>query len=272
MKTCFVTCATKSHFPGLQKLATSLSSTLENTDSDFCDISPGSQARMAINFFYIRPLEDVYKNIKPRDHKYYSIARWHPAVWYKFESFGLTDYDRVIYLDADMLVLRDISELVFDERLRERPAWFSLNSMEEDRFNSNIFYNPTLHRKIVSYRRTVSTGIMILNMSYFSEHTKLNLIHLAEQGKTYDGADQGAVNQWLEDKGIYFGVLDDKYNHLATKPINEDTKIIHYFGKKPWEDVEHESGSIINDSNEYRIENDRIWKGYKAVSDSVSLI
>jgi len=271
MKTCFVTCATKSHFPGLQKLATSLSSTLKSTDSDFCVISPDKIELKGVNFFYIRPLEDVYKNIKPRDHKHYSIARWHPAVWYKFESFGLTDYDRVIYLDADMLVLRDISELVFDDYLRERPVWFSLNPMEEDHSNSNIFYNPTLHKRIVSYRRTVSTGIMILNMSNFSEYTKLNLIHLAEQGMTYDGADQGVVNQWLEEKGIYFGVLDDKYNHLATKPINEDTKIVHYFGKKPWEDEEHESGSIINDSNEYRVENDKMWREYKAVSDSVSL-
>ena len=53
--------------------------------------------------------------------------------------------------------------------------------------------------------------------------------------------------------------------------INEDTKIVHYFGKKPWEDEEHESGSIINDSNEYRVENDKMWREYKAVSDSVSL-
>tara|TARA_Y100000034_G_scaffold67331_1_gene81213 strand:- start:2773 stop:3594 length:822 start_codon:yes stop_codon:yes gene_type:complete len=269
MKTCFVTCALKNHFPGLNKLASSLSQTLEETDSDFCVISPDDIALQDVKYFSSIPKDSTYQNIKPLPHRHYNTERWYPATWYKFEAFGMKEYDRVVYLDADMLVLETISELTDCCYLNDRPIWFTLNSEEEDQTNNRIYYKPELRKAIRSYRRTVSTGIMVINMDQISKFTRQNLIYLAEVGRTYDGTDQGAVNQWLEEKGIHFGVLDDKYNHLATNPLNEDTKIIHYFGRKPWEDKEKESGTIISDINSYRLENDELWRNFSVKSNSL---
>ena len=172
-------------------------------------------------------------------------------------------YDRVVYLDADMLVLSDISNLATDEKLNSRPIWFTLNSKEEDQKNSNIFYDPSLHKKITSYRRTVSTGIMVINMDQISKITRQSLIYLAELGRTYDGTDQGTINQWLEEKEINFGVLGEEYNHLAINKITEKTKIIHYFGRKPWDSKVEDSNTVISDTSDFRLENDELWEKYK---------
>jgi lipopolysaccharide biosynthesis glycosyltransferase len=179
-------------------------------------------------------------------------------------------YDRVIYLDSDMLVIKDISELATDENLNNRPIWFTLNSEDEDKKDSNIFYNPDLHKRIVSYRRTVSTGIMVINMDQISKFTRQGLIYLAEVGRTYDGTDQGVVNQWLEEKELNFGILGKEYNHLATNKIEDDTKIIHYFGRKPWESGERQL-TIIPDTSVFRVENDELWEKYKKPRCAASL-
>ncbi|MAG24317.1 hypothetical protein CMI47_01945 [Candidatus Pacearchaeota archaeon] len=258
MKTCFVTCALKNHFPGLEKLALSLNPTLEKTNSDFCVISPDEVDLNGVKYFQSYPKDSTYEGIKIHKHKHYDLTRWHPVVWYKFEAFGMRGYDRVIYLDSDMLVLDDISELATDHKYYSRPVWFSLNSDEEDSVSDEVFYNPLLRKRIVSYRRTVSTGIMIINIDQISKITRQSLIYLAELGKTYDGADQGVINQWIEEKEINFGVLEDKYNHLAINQINDETKIIHYFGHKPWES-ESEVETIISDISESRDVNNKIW-------------
>ena len=262
MKTCFVTCALKNHFPGLEKLVSSISQAIDSTGSDLCVISPDEVKLDGVKFFSSHPKKDTYEGINSLPHKHYDTSRWYPATWYKFEAFGMRGYDRVIYLDSDMLAVKDISELATDEKLNTRPIWFTLNPEEEDKRDSNIFYNPDLHKRITSYRRTVSTGIMVINMDQISKFTRQGLIYLAEVGRTYDGTDQGVVNQWLEEKEINFGVLGKEYNHLATNKIEDDTKIIHYFGRKPW-DSGNDPLTIIPDTSDFRVENDELWREYE---------
>ena len=69
MKTCFVTCALKNHFPGLEKLALSLSATLDKTGSDLCVISPDEVHLDGIDYFSSCPKKDTYKGIQPLPHK-----------------------------------------------------------------------------------------------------------------------------------------------------------------------------------------------------------
>ena len=148
----------------------------------------------------------------------------------KLRAFGLEDIEKVVFLDADTLVLHNIDEL-FD-----RPDF----AAAPDFFVPNWF----------------NSGVMVLAPSperFASMEAALRL----HQG-TYDGGDQGFLNEyfpdwWAMDVGHR---LEARYNlhHFvyqfmsgrpSLQPCVKDVKVVHYTLQKPWLQATVTGGSEV---------------------------
>lgn len=132
-----------------------------------------------------------------------SYNRWNYS---KLRIWQLTHYDKVIFIDSDLLVLNDIHDLSVYPQLSAAPNDFSF-------FNS---------------------GLMIIEPSLcMFEH----LMKKSFKVESYNGGDQGFVNEvftwWhrLPWRLNYLKIYQQKGKEVA---IGEDVYAIHYLGLKPW--------------------------------------
>lgn len=165
--------------------------------------------------------QTVYDEIVPVD----QITNQQPANLYlmnrpdlistftKIELWKLTQYKRMVYLDADMVVLRAPNELLtMDTDFAAVPdvGW-------PDCFNS---------------------GLMVLNPNMGDYYS---LLALARRGISFDGADQGLLNMhftdWERLSFIYNCTPNANYQYVpAYKHFHSSINIIHFIGaEKPWQ-------------------------------------
>ncbi|KAJ7977979.1 Hexosyltransferase [Quillaja saponaria] len=126
----------------------------------------------------------------------------------KLNIWKLTDYDKVIFIDADFLVLKNIDQFFYYPQLSASP-------------NDNTLFN---------------SGLMVI------EPSKCMFDELMEKRfsvKSYNGGDQGFLNEIF----IWWHRLPSKLNFLKIFESNdknihheipEDVYTIHYLGVKPW--------------------------------------
>jgi glycogenin len=141
-------------------------------------------------------------------------------VFTKLRTWELDAFDKVVLLDADMVVLQNLDDLFDRPELAAAPDF-----LRPDRFNS---------------------GLMVLEPS--REKLARMLRELA-QAPSYDGGDQGFLNGFFGD--WYSGPGDRRlptwYNlpsfiyqfmhgHSSLRAeVEREAKIIHYLVQKPWE-------------------------------------
>lgn len=131
----------------------------------------------------------------------------------KFEVFSLEEYDRVLFLDSDLLILQDISELL------EMDCDFgACRDLLIEQFNS---------------------GVMSIGKKYLGEDKVNDLIELTKTQGPGEHADQDILNLYFKDYfeiPIYFNFLKTYYNYpfLHKFPIPQHFKILHYIIHKPW--------------------------------------
>ncbi|MDJ0814951.1 MAG: glycosyltransferase [Desulfobacterales bacterium] len=129
----------------------------------------------------------------------------------KLYVFGYEEFDRIIFLDSDLIVVKCIDHL-FDDVSSDFAAC-ACTPYWEDIFNS---------------------GVMVLRpkRSLFND-----IIAKKDKLSTYDGSDQGFLNSYFKE----WQKLDIKYN--AGKRIYSETPdhwaridhhVIHFVGEKPW--------------------------------------
>jgi len=176
--------------------------------------------------------------------------RWF-STYSKLNVFDQTQYDKVVYLDADMLILRNIDELF------------------EHKHMSAVIAGGMLPGK--SLRRHLNSGIFVLEPSrklFEDMINKMGKIEKLESGgsinKPRHGSDQNFLNayypDWPSKKELH---LDHKYNILhylldeynksfaysigdGPKPIS----IIHYASYlKPWDVDEKIKEELKGDRN-----------------------
>ncbi|KAG5127432.1 hypothetical protein AAZX31_10G145200 [Glycine max] len=127
----------------------------------------------------------------------------------RLRIWQLTMYDKIIFLDADLLVLKSIDGLFAYPQLSASPNDFSL-------FNS---------------------GLMVIEPStcMFEDLMKKSL-----EVKSYNGGDQGLVNEvftwWhrLPTKVNYLKSFEEREGNDVKEEIPEDLYVMHYLGLKPW--------------------------------------
>ena len=170
------------------------------------------------DFSIININKDIYKDIPITNQRFLKT-------YYKLECFRLNNYDRIIYIDTDMICLGNIKYL-FSKELNEYNFYAALDNgigLNKERINSGIF---------------------VINNPLLNEKTFNEMINLAIQGESYDGGDQGIINQYIFNKKIKIGILPMKYNVLKRiykyhpkiwSEVREDIRMIHFVGQKPWE-------------------------------------
>jgi len=140
----------------------------------------------------------------------------------------LPNVKKVLYLDCDIIVKGDISEL-YNTNIDN----YFFAAVEDEGFISKFFSK----LEIAKNEKYFNAGVMLMNLDKWREtninKTIINFIN--EKREQLESHDQDAINSILYGKWLN---LPYKYNVTTTIPdnhqINNDVLIVHYTGPKPW--------------------------------------
>jgi lipopolysaccharide biosynthesis glycosyltransferase len=166
------------------------------------------------------------------------------ARFYSFEAFNLKDYDKVLFLDSDMIFLKSIEEIFhFEKKLYAcvESCWYAgqgrkISTYEKIISNVNdpdFISNPVNSGFILIDKELLTTN-------HFERLIEMTVPELWKSKNTFH-ADQLVINVYFKDM---ITLLDARYNFRpkdakAVKEIEKvefkDVKVIHYFRWfKPW--------------------------------------
>jgi lipopolysaccharide biosynthesis glycosyltransferase len=198
-------------------------------------ISTDNSIVLKINESAYHPIDGNIKelekyNLSKEISKIYTKHR--ACLYYKLELFRLYNYDRIIYIDTDILIHKNISEL-----------W------DLTKFNDCDIYG---YKQRIEDRAqdwaigTLNSGFMIINKLLLCENVYNEMISIANSGLSPDAADQGVIDYYLKNHPeIKVGELPIEYNTFVWNidkliPAHE-TKCIHFATKiKPWQITDEE--------------------------------
>lgn len=212
------------YFPGFVVLLKSLTLNNPGSSADLVVLHDGLSADNAARIRVLRPDARFirvdpapYERFRKGDASNYLFTK----AYFILDAFRLRDYDRVITLDTDMVVLGEIDHL-FDH-----PAPFAavpqlLFDDEGVKFNS---------------------GLLVFGREHMSDEFVARLERTGVEG-TYelDKHDQGILNAVL---GGNYHRLDRTYNWVKRASVRgethpDDVRVLHFTGKyKPWSGGEH---------------------------------
>jgi hypothetical protein len=151
------------------------------------------------------------------------------SVFTKLHAWRLDYLDRIVFLDADTIVLQNIDQLFEGNGFAAAPDW---GAELTEQFNTGLFVTEPS-----SDRFQAMTGLITRLVSA-------------------DGGDQGFLNSFFPD----WTRLASRYNTLVRLMTDhpqlyraEDVAVLHYVGPKPWQ----HSGRPFS-----RLEADRLWLDY----------
>lgn len=156
------------------------------------------------------------------------------ATWYRlFIQSLFPQYNKILYLDCDIVVLGDISELYFTDLEGNTIAGVVENWI----LHSPIFSLYTREAVGVESKYYINAGIMIMDLKKFREQKiEENFVDLIN---TYNfdviDPDQAYINYLCQGKIKY---MPFEWNRTPLEEIRCDNpKIVHYaLGAKPWQD------------------------------------
>jgi len=220
MKIALVLCAEKSYLPGIQCMLKTL---YKYNDISQVDKILFSNDIEKLDGFHVKriPIQN-YQGILYGEQK--------KSFFHKLEVFNLKGYDRVVFLDSDLLCMGDIS-LLFSERLSHKPFWAVRD-----------LYSPHMPT-IKGSHATINSGVMVINHPLLNRQTYQDLISIAERKLGYDKTDQGAINEFLYQHKIPIGYLPDEYNVLKIlfwydsklyNSLRKNIRFLHFIMDKPW--------------------------------------
>ncbi len=154
------------------------------------------------------------------------------AAMYKFELPNLfSQYDKILYLDGDMLITKDIRPL-FDTDISDRYA-----AVVKD-YKTNI-YKPTQLAKLhIDHKHKFywNSGMMLLNLAKMrKDDLPKKLLDYKLNGINYF-MDQDALNVVFQENVKY---VSFEYNTMSTLPVLYEPKIlIDFYGIDEYETIE----------------------------------
>jgi len=136
--------------------------------------------------------------------------------YYKLDVFNIKDFNRVVFIDSDALILSNI------EFLFKCSAPFAA-----------VKGYDSIHDML---RRDINSGVFVVNDINLTEQVYTELLRIAKSG--HKMPDQTTLNMYFKNKITY---LDKVYNvekrMLFTKnfkPVLQNAKVLHFVGEKPW--------------------------------------
>ena len=171
---------------------------------------------------YIRKAHSDVKFEKPKDNSFYSkinttiYGKDNYDCYLSFEAFWQDGYEKCIYLDADMLCIKDFSEIILDN-------------------NGGVTWKyPNL-------------GTVVIGKNHLDKKTYYKLIDQAlKRNRNNPGGDQETVKQLFPSNSSSVQIINAFYNfqhwggggrgtNKYFKDNQDNIRIIHYSGKrKPW--------------------------------------
>lgn len=137
--------------------------------------------------------------------------------YYTLDAFRLIQYERVVFMDMDIIIQGDIKELF--ECKYDFAACKSYNA------------------KLDLMNETINSGVFVINSKYLDVGVYRDLIKIARRG--FSMPDQKTINIYFKDKMKF---LPKKYNvekrmlHTEKhKDVLEDAVCLHYVATKPWQ-------------------------------------
>lgn len=218
----------------------------------------------------------------PSTHKEYGLDERFYDCWSKLIPHGMTEYQRVVELDADMLVRENADELM-EMNLPKgtmaathacvcNPRKFS--HYPKDWIPENCAYThqhdspEEAHLLEHAVHSNFGTGILNGGLQVIDPSRKhfndiLSIMSNATLTDTFEFADQSVLSHYFKDKWI---PLPYTYNALKTlrsthAPIWRDdkAKIIHYIlGDKPWDDPLKGDSEFVPNTWWWQINNERL--------------
>src|SRR5690242_10986969 len=175
-------------------------------------LSADTVSELKLLYDYVIPVERIRNSNMAN---LYLMGR--PDLSYAFTKIALwrqTQFRKIVYLDADVVALRALDEL-FD-------------------IEASFAATPD-----IGWPDAFNSGVMVLNPDmgeYWSLHT------MAAAGESFDGADQGLLNQYYEHrpwqrlKFTYNCTPNAEYQwEPAYRYYKRDISVVHFIGKdKPW--------------------------------------
>ncbi|ORZ12961.1 nucleotide-diphospho-sugar transferase [Lobosporangium transversale] len=158
----------------------------------------------------------------------------------KIHVFNQTQYSKVIFLDADTLVMRNIDEL-FDSAAN--------GALDDPDRNTRFAAAPD-----AGWPDCFNSGVFVCRPKY--EDYK-GLIEVAEQQGTFDGGDQGLLNSYFDgwSRGDVSNRLPFIYNTTPTsvysyapafQQYKDKLAVIHFVGTfKPWQWLRFADGTVF---------------------------
>jgi glycogenin len=228
MKKAYATTLTHgdAYAPGVEALGRSLRATGTREPMVLmvtADVPRQAKERLAAQGWMLHDIEPV-QNPTPATQQLFPRF---DKVFTKLRAWELEAFDKVVLLDADMVVLQNLDDLFERPELAAAPDF-----LLPDRFNS---------------------GSMVLEPS----RDKLaRMLRKLADSPTYDGGDQGFLNSffgdWYTGPGdrrlpTWYNLPNFIYQFMHGHPslrheVEREAKIIHYLVQKPWQSASTVTG------------------------------
>lgn len=231
MKHAYVTtlCGGDAYVPGVEVLGCSLRMSRTRAPR-ICmvtrDVSGDARARLAAQGWELLEIEPIDSPSPETAMIYPRFAN----TFTKLRAFGLDDFDKVVLLDADTVVMRNVDELFERPGFAAAPDFFL-----PDRFNS---------------------GVMVIEPSAGLFARMCEALH---RTGSYDGGDQGFLNEFISDWyarpvayrlpagfNLHHFVFQFLVSHESLKKrVLDEVRIVHFTLQKPWMGLTLSGGSAV---------------------------
>lgn len=176
----------------------------------------------------------------------------------KMHLWGLTQYNRIVYLDADTMVVGDIEDLFS----RELPAGPVPKGNSKNAMHKGVL---AVHDRFAGI---FNSGVMVLEPS---KQTIDQMLSVYMETPSYNMGDQGFLNMFWKDAHAF---LEGKYNYftwlaLSTwgKSILKDRRVVHYTAEvKPWNFLDWQTTSQEFFGHLYIAD---LWQEWVATADTI---
>ena len=164
-----------------------------------------------------------YADIRPYKKRH---SQQHAQTFLKFEAFGDFGFERNLFLDSDILCLKEAPALL-------KPGTVPLRAALDTGFRKTRAYKG---HPIEINSGVLSIGRAIQGATTIPRLQDLARTHPGRGG--YNAGDQGILNKWIHADRIDVDLLAPDYNLIKKNYADTaglaDCRLLHFAGHKPW--------------------------------------